>query len=83
MIAANHCTECWVPDGGIVEGTEDAEGDFQPHGESKGVNRKDPPRDPRDWTSNQRVHIEEPMPQAAYVEEGGLVSISGMTGPWT
>jgi hypothetical protein len=32
-----------------------------------------PSRDPRDWTTNQRVYMEGPMELAAYVAEDGLV----------
>jgi hypothetical protein len=32
-----------------------------------------PPRDPRDWTTNQRVQMEGPMVLATYVEEDDLV----------
>jgi hypothetical protein len=28
---------------------------------------------PRDWTTNQRVHMERPMAPAAFVAEDGLV----------
>ena len=31
------------------------------------------PRAPRDWTTNQRVHMEGPMALATYVAEDGLV----------
>jgi hypothetical protein len=31
------------------------------------------PGAPRDWTTNQRVHMEGPMASAAYVVEDGLV----------
>ena len=31
------------------------------------------PGTPRDWTTNQRVHMEGPMAPAAYVAEDGLV----------
>ena len=30
------------------------------------------PRAPRDWTTNQRVHMEGPMALATYVAEDGL-----------
>jgi hypothetical protein len=32
-----------------------------------------PPRAPRDWTTNQRTHMEGPMAPAVYVAEDGLV----------
>ena len=31
------------------------------------------PRAPRDWTTNQRIHMEGPMALATYVAEDGLV----------
>jgi hypothetical protein len=31
------------------------------------------PRDPRDWVTNQRIHMERPMALAIYVAEDGLV----------
>ena len=36
-------------------------------------------RGPRDWTMNERLHIEGPMAPAAYV---ALLDISGRSGPW-
>jgi hypothetical protein len=33
-----------------------------------------PPGAPRDWTTNQRVHMEGPMAPAPYVAEDGLIS---------
>ena len=36
---------------------------------------------PRDWTTNQRVHMEGPMALATYVAEDGLVGISGRRSP--
>ena len=31
------------------------------------------PRTPKDWTTNQRIHMERPMVLATYVAEDGLV----------
>jgi hypothetical protein len=31
------------------------------------------PKAPRDWTTNQRIHMEGPMALASYVAEDGLV----------
>ena len=45
---------------------------MQPHGGNNRVNRPDPYRAPRDWTTNQRIHMEGPM-ALAYVAEDGLV----------
>ena len=55
-----------VPDGGVGLGT----------GGSNSVNGPEPfprPGAPRDWTTNQRVHMEGPMALATYVAEDGLV----------
>jgi hypothetical protein len=40
-----------------------------------------PPRAPRDWTTNQNVHMEGPMTPAAYVAEDGLVVINRRSCP--
>ena len=39
------------------------------------------PRAPRDWTTNQRVHMEGPMAFSAYVAEDGLVGHEWERGP--
>ena len=36
-----------------------------------------PPGAPRDWTTNQRVHMEGTMAPVAYVAEDGFVGING------
>ena len=41
---------------------------MQPHGESNSVNKPEPPRTPRDWTTNQ-IH----MAVTTYVAEDGFV----------
>jgi hypothetical protein len=46
---------------------------MQPHRWSNSVNQPDPPRASKDWTTNQRIHMEEPMVLATYVAEDGLV----------
>jgi hypothetical protein len=46
---------------------------LQPHGGSNSVNRPDLPRAPGDWTTNQKIHMEELMVLAAYVAEEALV----------
>ena len=61
-----------VPDDGVGEGTEGAEGVYSPMGRAT-VSPARSPGDPRDWTTNQRIHIEGPMAPAAYVAEDGLL----------
>jgi hypothetical protein len=61
-----------VPDGGIGEGTEGAEGGCSPT-EGATVSVGQIPRAPGDWTTNQKVHMEEPMTPAMYVAENDLV----------
>jgi hypothetical protein len=39
------------------------------------------PRAPRDWTTNQRINMEEPIALTVYVSEGVIFSISGRRGP--
>jgi hypothetical protein len=47
---------------------------LQLHGGSNSVNRSDPhPGAPGDWTTKQRIHMEQPMVLATYVAEDGLV----------
>ena len=41
-----------------------------------------PPGAHRDWTTNQRVHMEGLMALAAYVAEDNLLDINGRKGPW-
>ena len=75
MLAANHWTEHGVPNGGVREGTEEAKGIYSPmEGATVSTNQTlTLPRAPRDWTTNQRIHMEGPRPQAPYVAEYGLV----------
>ena len=73
MLSANHWIECWFPDGGVVKGTEGVEeGVCSPMGGTT-VCKGQSPGAPRDWTINQIVHMEEPMPPAKFVAEDGLV----------
>ena len=72
MLSANHWTECGVPDGGVGEGIEGAEGVCSPMEEQQ-CQQAIPSRAPRDWTTNQRIHMEGPMTLATYVAENGLV----------
>jgi hypothetical protein len=49
---------------------------LQPHGGGAGgeqCQQARSPKDPRDWTTNQRIHMEGPMTLATYVAEDGLV----------
>jgi hypothetical protein len=74
MLTANHWTECGVPDGRVGEETEGAEGVCSPmEGATVSTGQTPPPGAPRDWTTNQRVHMEGPMALATYVAEDGLV----------
>jgi hypothetical protein len=70
MLAANHWPEHRIPNGGVRERTEEAEG------VCKTLNQPDPtplaPRAPRDQTTNQRVHMEGPMAPATFVAEGDI-----------
>ena len=69
MIAVNHWTEHRVPDGGVEEGTEGAEGVCIPM-EGAMVSTSQTPRNSRGLeSSNQRIH----MAPVAYVTEDGLV----------
>jgi hypothetical protein len=52
-------------------------GGFQPHGGTYSVNRPDPLGAVRNWTTNQRVHVEGPVALAAYVAEDDLVGHPG------
>jgi hypothetical protein len=56
----------------LEKGVKELRG-LQPHGGSNSVNRPIPLELPRDWTTNQRIHMEGPMSLAAYVAEDGLV----------
>ena len=75
MLKANHWTEHGVPNGGVGEVTEGAEGVCSPMEGATVSTVPDPPspRAPGDWTTNQRIHMERPMALATYVAEGGLV----------
>ena len=72
MLAANHWTERGVPDGGVGEGTEGAEGVCSPMGEQQ-CQLARLSRAPWVWTTNQRIHMERPTAPATHVEEDGLV----------
>ena len=75
MLAANHWTEHGVPDRGVREGTEEAKGIYSPmEGATVSTNQTlTLPRAPRDWTTNQRIHMEGPIAPVAYVAEDGLI----------
>ena len=70
-VSSTHETE-QVTRTGVGEGTERAEGFAAPWKEQQ-CQRARLPGAPRDWTTNQRVHMEGPMAPAAYVAEDGLV----------
>ena len=69
MLKVSYWNEVGVPNGGVEEGTEGVEGACS----NNIVNRLDPPRAPREWTTNQKIHMVGPMALAAYVAENGLV----------
>jgi hypothetical protein len=48
-------------------------GGLQPYGGSNSVTWPDPPGSPGAWTTNQTVHMEQPMAPPAYMAEDGLV----------
>jgi hypothetical protein len=75
MVAANHYPECGVPEGGVGEGTEGAEGVCSPM-EGATVSTGQIPGPPGEWTTNQMMYIEGSMALVAYV------NISGRNGPW-
>ena len=72
MLTSNHWIELRVPDGEVGEGTEAAEGHCSPM-EGATVSTGQTPRAPGDWTTNQRIHMEQPMVLGTYVAENGLV----------
>ena len=78
MLAANHWAEHRVPNGGVRERTEKAEGVCNPIGRTTiFINQTHPPTPaPRDYIPSQRVHIEGIMASGAYV------GINGRRGPW-
>jgi hypothetical protein len=78
MLTTNDWTECRVPDGAIREETEGNDEVCSPMEEQLAR----PPGAPRDWTTNQRVHMEGPMAPTAYVQRMALLDISGRRGPW-
>jgi hypothetical protein len=55
----------------LEKGQKELKG-LQPHERSKCQQVRTPGAS-RDWTTHQRIHVEEPMAQAAYVAEDGLV----------
>jgi hypothetical protein len=56
----------------LEKGLKEQRGFAAPWGEQQFQQARSP-RAPRDWTTNQRVHMEGPMVLAAYVAEDGLV----------
>lgn len=81
MLSANHWTECVVPDGGVGEGTEGAEGVCSPmEGATVSTGQTPPPVGvPRDWITKEYTwrlwpHMWQRM---------ALLYISGRRGPWS
>jgi hypothetical protein len=60
MLAANHWTERGVPDGGVGEGTEGAEGVCRPMAGSNNVNWADPLELPRTGPSTKEYTWRDP-----------------------
>jgi hypothetical protein len=58
----------------LEKGLKKLRGFAAPWRGSNSVNRPDPPpRAPRNWATNQRIHMEQPVVLATYVAEDGLV----------
>jgi hypothetical protein len=72
MLKANHWTEHGVPNGGVEEDTEGAEGVCNPM-EGATVSTGQTSGAAGDWTTNKIVHMKGPVALAAYVAEDGLV----------
>ena len=72
-----------APDGGVGEGTERAERVCSlMEGATVSTGQTTTPRAPRDWTTNQRIHMKGLMVLAAYVARVALLNISGRRGLW-
>ena len=72
MLEASNWTEHRVPNGGTVEGSEGAEEVFSLI-RGATVSTGQILRAPRDWTTSQRVYMEELRALATYVAEDDLV----------
>jgi hypothetical protein len=72
MLIAIHWTKRRAPSGGVGEGKE-MRVFVAPRKEQQQCQQARSPRVSRDWTTNQRVHMEGPMALATYVAEDGLV----------
>jgi hypothetical protein len=86
MVGVNLWTEHGAPDEGVGEGSEGAEGLWNPVGEATVSTGKTPPPlgVPGDWITNQRVHMEGPMVLARGCVRGWpLLDISGRRGLWS
>ena len=80
MFKANHWTECRVSYGVFGEGTEGTEGVCSPMEEAT-LSTGETPGSPRDWTTNQRIHMKGPMVLVTYVAKDGLVEHQWKEGP--
>ena len=73
MLSANHYTEHMIPNGGVRERTEGAEGVFNFTGRTISTNQTPPtPAQSSQELNHQRVHMDWPMPPPTYVAEVGL-----------
>lgn len=63
----------WVPQMEELEREWRSFRGLQSHGGSNSVNRLDSPGVAREWTTNERIHMEGPMMLTTYVAKDGLV----------
>jgi hypothetical protein len=68
MLAANNCTDCEVPNGGVRERTEGAEGICNPIGRTK-ISTNQNPQSSQGQSHQPRAY----MASAAYVAEDSFV----------
>lgn len=62
-----------IPDEGVTEGTDRAEGICSPMEKGATVSAGQTPRAPMDWINNPRIHMELSMALATYLVEDGLI----------
>ena len=72
MLTANHWTEHGVQMEELEKGLKELRGFSAPWMEQQ-CQPSRPPGAPRDWTTNQIIHMEGPIALAAYVSEDRLV----------
>jgi hypothetical protein len=73
MLTANHWTEHRVPNEGVRERTEEAEGVCNLI-RRRTISTNQTPQSSQGLNTNQRVHMERPMASsAAYIAEDGIV----------